>query len=405
MALDFRFKKITFQNFNFNSVVQKKYFWQMFFWFLFVCFLLCFVIFFSYERIRLENFLINSKTDKDNHKEAFKFFKEKVPLLYFSLLDFLFINKLESQLDEEIWSKILSSINLAYTYIFLTLILALITLIFYIIVNLQIFFLYYRDKKYQLSSAYNHEYFIFSNKMYLEVLVNVTIIFSFFNLLSTLSYFVYSFIILFFNFIYLQILKIKKINSVKTNSELNNYYFWRNKNIKLLLLIFLLQNIFNLLKSFFLARFGVDLDLLWKLTFSFSSLVIFIGLYIKKFLNSELFDIKNKINKMLDRVNSSKMFFSLQKKDALQSYLFVNNLPLFIKKQLKSTKLNINQIVFMLDNLYKDISFFQKNISNEDKLKVFFFIIFEKITYYDELIVIKNNLLKLKSFKKEFLKK
>lgn len=85
-----------------------------------------------------------------------------------------------------------NNINTAYSYIFITI---LIALIFYIVIIIRLYRRRTFQKKYGLTTQFTSDYPIYDIKMYLGFIVNLAIFFSFFNFLTTIIVLIYGVIL------------------------------------------------------------------------------------------------------------------------------------------------------------------------------------------------------------------
>jgi hypothetical protein len=82
-----------------------------------------------------------------------------------------------------------TSVDMAYSYLFITAMIALIALIFQILMSIEILIQKHKEIKYGLSTKYPNNflsYKLFNIRMLMDFITNLAIVFAFFNFLSTL---------------------------------------------------------------------------------------------------------------------------------------------------------------------------------------------------------------------------
>jgi hypothetical protein len=114
----------------------------------------------------------------------------KYPLIDFSLMVSFFTNFQTAPSDPaSAWSIRSTSVDMAYSYLFITAMIAIIALIFQLLMCFETLLQSFKEKKYHLSTKYPNNflsYKLFNVNMMMNFMNNLAIVFAFFNFLSTL---------------------------------------------------------------------------------------------------------------------------------------------------------------------------------------------------------------------------
>jgi hypothetical protein len=114
----------------------------------------------------------------------------KYPLIDFSLMVSFFANFSTPPTDPTTtWSVRSTAVDMAYSYLFITALIALVALVFQILMSIENIIQRHKEVKYGLSTKYPNNflsYKVFSIKMFMDFITNLAIVFAFFNFLSTL---------------------------------------------------------------------------------------------------------------------------------------------------------------------------------------------------------------------------
>jgi hypothetical protein len=173
--------------------------------------------------------------------------------------------------------------------------------------------------------------------------------------------------------------------------------FLQQKNIKFFLSLFFFQVGYLFLKDYFFERFGVNIDLAFKIIFPIGSLTLFISLFLKKMWDSSINVIHKEISEISKKVDDFQTFFVLRRERVFEDYQFVMTLPKFVKEKIKFSKTpQQQQEVFETIRLLDlDLSFFKKKIEKKNHLDTIFYLIFNKIGTYEEIEIIKDSVVKV----------
>lgn len=371
-----------------------------FFWIIFIALLITALILFLDERTTINNEkgvdqILKDIANVDSEAAKTPLYKKLMdiyyPLIDFSLMSFIFTQNHHD--DAAIsdwgaaWTQRSNSINTAYSYIFITILIALIALIFYIV----IIRLYRRrafQKRYGLTMQFTNDYPIYDIKMYLGFTVNLAIVFSFFNFLTSIIVLIYGVILVLTSYFFWYILKIK-------TEILIMHKWWKTPNFALLLSVILFQNGYTLLKSVFAQKFNVNLDLILSIILPIGTITIFITLLIKNMLNSQVTAVKTAIKTIGAKTSAFQIFYYTQKEKALEDYTFVSQLPTLVRVLLQNNSINTKQALSLITTIDETIIFFKNHFHKPKELNYMLFHLLNRITDNAEIEEIKRNILKI----------
>lgn len=286
------------------------------------------------------------------------------------------------------WTQWLNSINTAYSYIFITILIALIVFIFYVIIIIKLYRRRSFEKKYNLTTQFKNDYPLYDIKMYLGFTLNLTIVFSFFNFLTTIITLLYGIILVLTSYFFWYILKIK-------TEVLIMHKWWKTPNFALFLSVILFQNSFTLLKTVFAQEFNVNLDLILAIILPIGTITIIITLLIKNMLASQVTAVKNAIKTIDIKINAFQIFYYTQKEKALEDYTFINQLPILVRIPLQNNSINTKQALLLMTTINETIIFFKTHFQKQKELNYMLFHLFNEITDIKEIDEIKSNILKI----------
>ncbi|WP_342258056.1 hypothetical protein [Spiroplasma endosymbiont of Nomada ruficornis] len=392
-------QKIQFKKLRPHNFLGGQYFVLLFFWIIFITLLITALVLFLNERTRIDKEnnvkelleqIANAKQESDKTPFYKKLMDIYYPLIYFSLMSFIFTKHDDSPISDwgSAWTQRLNSINTAYSYIFITILIALIALLFYIIIIIKLYRRRAFQRKYSLTTQFANDYPIYDIKMYLGFTVNLAIVFSFFNFLTTIIVLIYGIILVLTSYFFWYILKIK-------TEILIMHKWWKTPNFALFLSVILFQNGYTLLKSIFAQKFNVNLDLILSIILSIGTITIFITLLIKNMLNSQVTAVKNAIKTIAAKISAFQIFYYTQKEKSLEDYMFVSQLPTLVRIPLQNNSINTKQAVTLMATIDETIIFLKKNFHKPKELNYMLFHLFNRITDIEEIEEIKNNILKI----------
>lgn len=183
-------QKIQFKKLRPHNFLGGQFFVLLFFWIIFITLLITALVLFLNERTRIDKQnnvkelleqIANAKQESDKTPFYKKLMAIYYPLIDFSLMSFIFTQHDDAPISDwgSAWTQRLNSINTAYSYIFITILIALIALLFYIIIIMKLYRRRAFQRKYGLTTQFANDYPIYDIKMYLGFTVNLAIVFSF----------------------------------------------------------------------------------------------------------------------------------------------------------------------------------------------------------------------------------
>lgn len=395
-----------------HSHFDKLSLFKVIFWIIFCSAIIAFTILFIHERANVNAkiydvtlvpncYSINDiKTAIDNGwitspdqlANAYKQMYEwgKYPLIDFSLMVSFFANFSTPPTDPTTtWSVRSTAVDMAYSYLFITALIAIVALIFQILMNVENVIQRHKEIKYGLSTKYPNNflsYKMFNIKMFMDFITNLAIVFAFFNFLSTLI------VIGYWIFLYSVQLIIKL--TLKKNTNLSDSFGSNKHDFWYLIFVMLFQNLYTMLKSIFLSKFGVNLDLIFQIILPIGTITLIVGLFIKNLLSSRVNSVLNAIKSIDGKVVSFRAFFYINKQDSLNDYNFVSSLPPLIKNPLIKGNMShqrANDLMLQLD----EMATFIDNKYQKKQRQYMLYVLFNQVASVDEIKEIKENTLKL----------
>ena len=389
-----------------RKILGFKYFVLTFFWLIFFGLLLTVVILFTIERANVNNanhvndilkqIAVASASEKvDLYQQLLNI---KYPIIDFSLLTFLLFtsswnSKPISGDYSTSWNQRVTNINVAYSYVFITALVALIALIFYFVIIVKLYLRSAFERKYDLQRKFDNHYDLFNVKIYLNFISSLAILLCFFNFLSTLVAITYGIILLIASGIFRYFFKQK-------NVILLNHKWWKSPNFILYFSIALIQNGYNILKTLFANQFGVDLDLILTILFPVGTITIFLVILIRNLLNTNITQVKKAIKNINTRIDSFRIFFYSQKEKSLEDFTFVEALPILIRTPLKKNLISAQEAYALMIKINEAALFIEKNFEKKNERNYMLYHLFNEITDIAEIDDIKTNVLKVQAAKK-----
>lgn len=383
-----------------RNFLGRQYFILLFFWGVFIALLITALILFLNERTTINNEkgvdkILNDIANATNDAEKTPLYKKLMdiyyPLIDFSLMSFIFTQNINNVTISDwgaAWTQRSNSINTAYSYIFITILMALIALIFYIVIIIKLYQRRTFQRKYDLTNQFTNDYPIYDIKMYLGFIVNLAIVFSFFNFLTTIIVLIYGIILVLTSYFFWYILKIK-------TEILTMHKWWKTPNFVLFLSVILFQNGYTLLKSIFAQKFNVNLDLILSIILPIGTITIFITLLIKNMLSSQVTAVKTAIKTISAKISAFQIFYYTQKEKSLEDYTFVSQLPTFVRVPLQNNSIDTKQALLLMTTIDEAIIFFKDHFHKPKELNYMLFHLFNIITDIKEIEEIKSNILKI----------
>lgn len=396
--------------FHFRKILGLKYFVLTFFWLIFFALLLTLVILFTVERSRVNNTndvngILQKIAIASTAAERVRLYQQlltiKYPIIDFSLLTFLsFTGSLNSRPISDYsvtWNQRMTNINIAYSYIFITALVAFIALIFYFVVIVKLYLRAAFEKKYGLQPKFDNGYDLFNVKIYLNFICSLAILLCFFNFLSTLIAIAYGIVLLIASTIFRYVFKQKSV-------ILLDRKWWKSANFILYFSIALIQNGYNVLKTLFFNQFGVDLDLILNILFPVGTITVVLVILIRNLLNTNITQVKKAIKNINVRINSFRIFFYSQKAKSLEDFAFVEQLPTLIRNPLRKNLISSVEAYDLMIQINDATIFIENNFSKINERNYMLYHLFNRVTDVTEIEDIKTNVLKVQRVKKQLLK-
>ena len=149
-----------------------------------------------------------------------------------------------------------------------------------------------------------------------------------------------------------------------------------------------------MLKSIFLSKLGVNLDLIFQIILPIGTITLIVGLFIKNLLNSKVNCVLNSIKTIDGKIASFRAFFYTNEKKSLDDYNFVSLLPPLIKQPLIKGTVNNEQANKLMNELDETIDFINDKYKNKQR-QYMLYVLFNQISSLDEIQEIKINTNKL----------
>lgn len=390
-------------------VLAFQYYVLTFFWLIFIGLLVTAVILIFMERARVnaDNDVAGKLAEIANSSDPVRktqLYQElmaiKYPLLDFSLMTFVVFASSNIPISDwgVAWTQRLNNINLAYSYIFITALIAIVGFVFYVVIIAKIYNRMRFEKRYGMDVKFHNDYVIYDIRMYLNFIVSLAIVFSFFNFLSTLVSLAYGIILVLVSYFFWYILKIK-------TEILVRHKWWKSPNFILFAIIFVIQNGFNILKVVFANQFGVNLDLILSILFPIGTITVMITLLIRNMLSTQVSAIMKAIKTIAARVSSYRIFFYSQKEKSLEDYTFVSQLPILIKKPFEKNAITAHEAFKLMWTIDDAAKFFEQHFNKPKEQRYMLYHLFNEVTDVAEIEEIKRNRLKIETQKAKKAKK
>ncbi|AGM26423.1 hypothetical protein SSYRP_v1c08340 [Spiroplasma syrphidicola EA-1] len=387
-----------------RSLLGTQYFVMMIFWLILTAVIITFLILFLNERQNVnEKYGVTQKladiangttTGQDAQAVYQMLMNIKYPLIDFSLLSFTFFAASTTQISDwgAAWAQRETSINLAYSYLFITAVIAIIGLCYYIVINIKIFRYRSFQWRYGLATNYPNDLPIFNTKIYLTFITNLTIIFSFFNFLTTIIALAYGAFLVLVSYFFWYILK-------NRTEVLVPHKWWKASNFAFFTTVLVIQNGYTLIKSIFSAKFGVDLDLILQIIIPIGTITVIIAVFIKNLLSTKVSAVRNAIKTIGGKVATFRIFYYTQQEKSLEDFAFVSQLPPLIKKPLSTKAINTKQALELMDTLEDGAKFIEQHFKKPKETNYMLYHLFNEIVDVAEIDEIKSNILKVEAKK------
>ncbi|WHQ37616.1 hypothetical protein E7Y35_06810 [Spiroplasma sp. SV19] len=378
----------------------------MIFWIIFTAIIITFLVLFINERERINSennvsqLLAQIAAGQKTPEQVQEIYKNLMsityPLIDFSLLSFNFFGTNNSVTDWSVaWNQRATNINMAYSYLFITAMIALIALCYYIVIIIKLAQRRSFEWRYGLSTNFPNDYVIFNPRMYLSFLTNLTIIFSFFNFLTTLISLAYGVLLVLVSYFFWYVLNRK-------TEVLVPHKWWKATNFSFFVTVLLIQNGYTLIKAIFSTKFGVDLDLILSIIIPIGTITVIIAVFIKNMLSTKVTAVRNAIKTIGAKVSAFRIFYYTEREKALEDYTFVTQLPTLVKGPLSTNSIDTKKAYQLMTIIDETAAFFEQHFANKEKEKNYMlYHLFNEITDIAEIDEIKTNVLKVEAKKQQ----
>ncbi|WP_368486163.1 hypothetical protein [Spiroplasma sp. DGKH1] len=398
------------ENANFKTKKKKstfvggQYLFLLIFWAIFTAVLIVMLVLFLKERTDineknnvnqiLTEIKTGTLTDAEIQERYHQLMSISYPLIDFSLMSFNFFGKGNNDVTDwaKAWDQRTVNINMAYSYIFITAVIALIGLCFYITIIIKLYKRRAFEWRYNLITTFPNDYVIFNTRIYLNFVTSLTIVFSFFNFLTTLISLAYGIVLVLVSYFLWYVVG-------KKTEVLVPHKWWTATNFAFFVTVLLIQNIYTLIKSIFADKFGVDLDLIIQIIFPIGTITVIIAVAIKNMLSTKVTAVRNAVKTIAGKVASFRIFYYSQKEGALEDYTFVSQLPPLVKGPLGAEKISNDEALTLMTIVDDTAKFFEQHFTNPKERNYMLYHLFNEITSVEEINEIKENVLKVEAKK------
>ncbi|WP_338963705.1 MULTISPECIES: hypothetical protein [unclassified Spiroplasma] len=389
-----------------TGLVGGQYLVSMIFWIIFTAIIITFLVLFINERDRINSennvsqLLAQIAAGQKDPAQVQDIYKNLMnityPLIDFSLLSFNFFGTNNSVTDWSVaWNQRATNINMAYSYLFITALIALIALCYYIVIIIKLAQRRSFEWRYGLSTNFPNDYVIFNPRMYLNFLTNLTIIFSFFNFLTTLISLAYGVLLVLVSYFFWYVLN-------KKTEVLVPHKWWKATNFSFFVTVLLIQNGYTLIKAIFATKFGVDLDIILLIIIPIGTITVIIAVFIKNMLSTKVTAVRNAIKTIGAKVSAFRIFYYTEKEKALEDYAFVTQLPTLVKGPLSTNSIDTKTAYQLMTIIDETAAFFEQHFATKEKEKNYMlYHLFNEITDVAEIEEIKDNVLKVEAKKQK----
>ena len=262
----------------------------------------------------------------------------------------------------------------------------------------------YIETKYQVISSFENNFFIFKALLVLNVTRNITYIFCFTNVFTAVFVLIYWF----FYFIIYIILD-KKL--VAKRQMLDSSAWWKDSQQRSLFIILGFEVLYLILKNSILKLTdgAINIDQVLKYFIPASSLALILAVFIQSLVKNDVKNILNNINNVKTKVDNFKMFYNWDYNNVFNDFLFIKESPSIIRNQLKQKLLTAEEktkVIEFLHIIYQFIIFIEKQNIKTSELRYIYYHLFYEINNDNEIIQIKNTIIKNKKKNmKKILKK
>lgn len=362
--------------------------------------------YFSINQIRsaIKSGEINMSNDPNGLAYTTMLSWAKYPLIDFSLMLFMTGSSLPSNSPIDAWTLRWNNVTVSYSYMFITTLIALTGFFMLVVINFSMWFEHHREKKYNLSVKFPNSqvnYNLFAIKMYADLILNLAMVFAFFNFIDTLIVVGYWVILYSITYVVTRIITKKlKIELPASLRDTSNVFKPDKSMLLYLIAIMIFQNCYTIIKGFFINEYGVNLDLIISIIFPIGTITLIIGLFIKKMMDSKVNFVRKAIKTIPNTISTFRMFFNSQGINSLNDYDFVSILPPLIKGELRKGQENKQKTFELLTKLNESAKYIEDKYSGKEKQKNYLlYVIFNTTSAEEEVDEIMSNIHKISEYK------
>jgi hypothetical protein len=237
--------------------------------------------------------------------------------------------------------------------------------------------------------------------MYADLILNLAMVFAFFNFIDTLIVVGYWVILYSITYVVTRIITKKlKIELPASLRDTSNVFKPDKSMLLYLIAIMIFQNCYTIIKGFFINEYGVNLDLIISIIFPIGTITLIIGLFIKKMMDSKVNFVRKAIKTIPNTISTFRMFFNSQGINSLNDYDFVSILPPLIKGELRKGQENKQKTFELLTKLNESAKYIEDKYSGKEKQKNYLlYVIFNTTSAEEEVDEIMSNIHKISEYK------
>ena len=320
------------------------------------------------------------------------------PLMDFSLMNF-FPTTQTNPLNA--WNSKNTNMSVVYAYVFVSSIMAVIFVILSCVLITEEVMARKKMIKYHFNLD-NYESFllnshILNTRTWSGLMCDLTILFCFFNFVSTLAVLAYSVI---------AIIVFVIIGAISKNKTFSGKKAWRlvwgdNANVWFFIAVMFIQNGYNLLKAVLLSTIDVNLDVVFSVIIPIGLITVILGVYIKSAFDSQITQVRKAIKAIDGQVSTFQTFDYANPETCIRDYQFVNSLPAFLKAILNNKAMDKENLQKTFELVNKTIELFNTNYDKKSQTrKVNLYALFNMMSNVKQVQALYDNGVKAIEIKK-----
>ena len=311
------------------------------------------------------------------------------PLMDFSLMNFFKTNQVNPLTA---WMSKNTNMTVVYAYVFVSSVMAVIFVVLESLLIAQEVVARKKMIKYHFSfdnyDTYLLNYRILNTRNWSGLVCDLTILFCFFNFVSTLAIIAYSIVAI----IIFVLIGATTKNKTFTGKNAWKLVWGENANVVFFIAVMFIQNGYNLLKAVLLSTIDINLDVVFSVIIPIGLITVILGFYIKSAFDSQITQVKKAIKNIDGQVTTFRTFYNANPTTCIDDYNFVNSLPAFLKKVLNHKDMNKKILQENFELINKSIDFFNTNYDPKSQTrKVNLYAIFNVVKNTKQLQALYNN--------------